>query len=284
MNLNMIIKHYIVTYKNDDLLKRGLDFINTQPIPEGVDYKLYVINNYGYLAPMPYNNFIGLNNILRLDSSTGHLARNWNQAIMLGFEDLVYPKSDIVILSQGDCVFQDGYLSKIIKAHEKYDFVQQGRGDEYHSYTANHIRKVGIWDERFCGIGYQELDYFYRSCIFNPDKIYMNHNFHGLEVMLNNSLEIVDTSYDTGFLRNDENHLYSFDTVHQYCLNFLTTKYGFDRKLVCGKNCCEILDMLKQNRPYPYIETNVTYPYFEKDIERDTLEKLNYKFIEEFAK
>ena len=63
------IKHYIVTYKNEDLLKRGLDFINSQPIPEGVDYEVYVINNYGHLEPMLDNNFVGLNNVLRQSRS-----------------------------------------------------------------------------------------------------------------------------------------------------------------------------------------------------------------------
>jgi len=275
----MIIKHYIVTYKNEDLLKRGLDVINTQPIPEGVDYQVHVINNYGHLKPMPDNNFVGLNNVLRLDASTGHLARNWNQAIMLGFEDLNSPKSDIVILSQGDCVFQEGYLSKIIKAHEKYDFVQQGRGDEYHSYTADHIKKVGIWDERFCGIGYQELDYFYRSYIFNPDKIYINHNFHGLEDISNNSLEIVDISHETGYEREDQSHMKSFGTAHQYCLDLFMRKYGIEGKLTTGVDCYKVYDSLKGNKVYPQIETNLLYPYFEKGINLDTLVKLKYKNV-----
>jgi len=42
--------------------------------------------------------------------------------------------------------------------------------------------------------------------------------------------------------------------------------------------------MLKLSTPYPDIETDVTYPYFEKDINKDTLEKLNYRFIEDFAR
>lgn len=267
----MIIKHYIVTYKNEDLLKKSLDFINMQKIPNDVHYEVNVINNYGYLKPMPYNNFVGLNNILRLDSSTGHLARNWNQAIMLGFENLIYPKSDIVILSQGDCFFQDGYLSKIIKAHEEYDFVQQGRGDEYHSYTVEHIKKVGIWDERFCGIGYQEIDYFYRSRIFNPDKVYEN------QFVKNSSLDIVDTSYLTGFIRKDEDHLKSFNLVHDYCLSFLLKKYGIKEKLKAGHDCYKLIDILNEKVNLPLIETYTTYPYFEKDLYKETKDKLRYE-------
>lgn len=272
----MIIKHFIVTYKNENLLKRGLDFINSQSIPDGIHYEVHVINNYGHLNPMPNNNFIGLNNNLRLDSSTGHLARSWNQALMLGFESLSDPKSDIVILSQGDCMFYDGYLEQVIKYHEEYEFLQQGRGDEFHSYSVEHIKKVGIWDERFCGIGYQELDYFYRSCILNPDNIFINHNFHGIEEMSDNSLNIVDISYDTGYERDDEDHMRSYSQAHNYCLNFLLYKYGIEEKLVVGKDCYKVIDILRDKLPLPKIPTYVTYPYFENGISKSTISKMNY--------
>ena len=198
---------------------------------------------------------------------------------MLGFEDLNSPKSDIVILSQGDCVFQEGYLSKIIKAHEKYDFVQQGRGDEYHSYTADHIKKVGIWDERFCGIGYQEVDYFYRSDLFNHDKVFINDNYYGLELDSKNTLNIVDLSHETGYERDDESHLKSFGTAHQYCLDLFMRKYGIERKLTSGVDCYKVYDSLKGNKVYPQIETILLYPYFEKGINLDTLVKLKYRNV-----
>jgi len=277
----MIIKHYIVTYKNEKLLKRGLDFINSQAIPDGVTYELNVINNFGHLPPMVDNNFIGLNNVLRSDASTGHLARNWNQGLILGFEDLESPKCDIVILSQGDCMFEDGFLQKIIDNHKQYDFLQQGRGDEFHSYTVEHVRKVGIWDERFCGIGYQELDYFYRSCIMNPDKVYVNHNFHGLEEMSDNSLCIVDTSYATGYERRDDSHFDSYNLVHDYCLALLLKKYDIKEKLKVGQNCYRAVELLREHAPYPNIETYFTYPYFEKGLYPETLSKLRY-FIGDF--
>jgi hypothetical protein len=271
----MRIKHFIVTYKNEDILQTTLNFINSQPIPEGVNYEIYVINNYGYLKPMPNNNFIGLNNILRLDTSTGHLARNWNQALMLGFEDLNNPKSDIVMLSQGDCFFQKDYLYKTIKAHETYEFIQQGNGDEFHSYKAEHIKKTGIWDERFCGIGFQEVDYFYRSCILNTENVAVNKSFY-LEDKSHNYFNIIDCESETGWERQDESHLASYNLIHQYCLDFLLTKYGIKEKLIIGENCNQLIDLLRNEANLPEINTNVTYPYFEKDIDKETLEKLNY--------
>jgi len=272
----MKIRHYIVTYKNEDLLKRGLDIINSQPIPEGVEYEIYVINNYGYLKPMPDNNFIGLNNVIRLDESTGHLARSWNQALILGFENLDNPACDIVILSQGDCVFKDGYLDRVIKAHEKYDFLQQGRGDEFHSYKAEHIKKAGMWDERFCGIGFQELEYFYRSFVFN-DNIFINPNFHNIQMLEHdNSLDIVDTSAETGHARKDESHLNSVETAHNHCLRLLEYKYGIKDRCTLGKDCYLLVLNLFSRKRYPEIDTYMTYPYFESGINKDTMRRLRY--------
>ena len=94
----------------------------------------------------------------------------------------------------------------------------------------------------------------------------------------------MDVAHEVGYDRKDESHLKSRSAAHQYCLNFIMTKYGFRKRLVYGKNCCEVTDMLKLSTPYPDIETDVTYPYFEKDINKDTLEKLNYRFIEDFAR
>ena len=35
-------------------------------------------------------------------------------------------------------------------------------GDALTSYTAAAISKIGLWDERFCNIGWQDLDYWFR--------------------------------------------------------------------------------------------------------------------------
>ena len=273
----MRVKHFIVTYKNQCLLKRGLDVINSQSIPEGVEYELYVINNHDYLYPMEDSSATILNNVVRLDSSTGHLSRNWNQALMLGFEDLNNPKADIVMLSQGDCLFKDGYLNMVLKGHERFDFLQQGRGDEFHSYKPDHIKKVGIWDERFCGIGFQEVEYIYRSYVLNTSGIFINQNFYGMpNYKHDNSLNILDNSAATGWDRRDESHLNSAKTSHNHCLRLLEYKYGIEQKYTLNKNCYKLVLKLFEEMRYPQIETFITYPYFESGINKDTMKKLRY--------
>jgi hypothetical protein len=276
----MIIRHYIVSYKNEDILLECIEKISKAYLPIGISYKLNIISNstmtYSWKQRISRTVKV-LKNDLRLDSSTGHLARNWNQGLMLGFENLESPKADIVILSQGDCMLNEDFISKIVDTHKKYDFIQQGRGDEFHSYTAEHVKKAGIWDERFCGIGYQEIDYFYRSYILNKDNIYINHEFNN-EIQSNeNLLDIVDTSYLTGYQRKDESHFKSYDLVHDYCLNFILKKYGIKERLKAGQDCYKLLGILNEKARFPLIETYTTYPYFEKDLYKETKDKLRYE-------
>ena len=115
---------------------------------------------------------------MRPDFSTGHLSRNWNQAIIHGFKNLQNPDCDILIHSQNDVKFYKGWLEKIIKLHKTFDFFATGAGDCFCSYTPDAIRKVGIWDERYCGIGFQEADYFVRSVFHNPNKTCINDYGH----------------------------------------------------------------------------------------------------------
>eukprot|EP00854_Cymbomonas_tetramitiformis_P022990 gene22990-27809_t len=171
------IKIFIVTYKNNDILNNTCHhlnecIINAKRTLSNIDVQVNIINNHSdFILDEKYKHFNVIHNQCRPDQSTGHLARNWNQAIMLGFENVKDPKCDILICMQNDCIMKLDALPKIIKAHETYSFIQYGRGDEYHSYTIDSVKKVGLWDEHYCGIHYQEYDYFIRQKLYNHDQL-----------------------------------------------------------------------------------------------------------------
>ena len=145
----MKIKLYIVTYDGKDHLNHNLEtffnsdfFKNDQTIE--VDsitsnklikptIEVTIINNHSkfYLDQKFHDKVKILHNTLRPDFSTGHLARNWNQAIINGFKDLKNPDCDILITSQNDCYFEGDFIRNVIKWHETYSFLQQGAGDNF---------------------------------------------------------------------------------------------------------------------------------------------------------
>jgi hypothetical protein len=96
-----------------------------------------------------------------MDESTGHLSRNWNQALLHGFRNLMQPAVDRVIAVQVDCRLTTKWYTEVSKLSLK--FLACGRGDEFQAFTPEGVRAVGMYDERFCNIGFQEADYFLRA-------------------------------------------------------------------------------------------------------------------------
>jgi hypothetical protein len=158
---------YIVTYRNSVDLNRNISSI----LASGFDGRINVINNHShfFLDPRYEKSVTVLHNCLRPDFSTGHLARNWNQALLHGFRDLNNPASDIVVTVQDDVLFKKDWLPRLIDLHRRYSFITQGLGDAFCSYLPGAVTKVGMWDERFCNIGWSEGDYFLRSLIYNRE-------------------------------------------------------------------------------------------------------------------
>lgn len=170
----MKIKQYIVTYNNNILLERCLRSM------QGVTHEITIIDNFGNCEVDTYNLDVTIiKNSLRPSFSTGHLARDWNAGLILGFRSLVDPDADIVILNQNDVIFKQNYVSKLIRLHERYDFIQMGAGDEMTSFTPNAVRQIGLFDERFCNIGLQDADYLLRAKIYHPSRSTINDSIHG---------------------------------------------------------------------------------------------------------
>jgi hypothetical protein len=175
---------YIVTYRNPVDLNRNIASI----LASGADVRINVINNHSqfFLEPEHEKAVTVLHNSLRPDFSTGHLARNWNQALLHGFKDLKTPANDIVVTVQDDALFKAGWLSHLVDLHQRYNFITQGIGDAFCSYLPQAVIKVGLWDERFCNIGHAEGDYFLRALIYNREGCSINDPAHGRQ---HNALE-----------------------------------------------------------------------------------------------
>jgi len=164
----MKIKLFLVTYKGHKRLNPTLTSIFNSDLVRH-DFEVNIINNHTDIRlPEQFIDKVSvLHNTLRPDWSSGHLSRNWNQALINGFGSLINPLCDIVVCSQDDSIFRSDWVSKLISLHEKYSFVQNGHGDQFHSYLPEAVRHVGLWDERFCGLSRQAADYFWRCVMYN---------------------------------------------------------------------------------------------------------------------
>ena len=137
-----------------------------------VDYsfQIHVINNFDN-ARLPTHlmrhfgiTLFVIENTVRPDYSTGHLARDWNTGLVQGFRDLDQPASRVVVLLQTDTEVSPRFASKLNDLHFKQglEFIQEGAGDEFQSFRPEVVQRVGLYDERYCGIYHQEDDYFLR--------------------------------------------------------------------------------------------------------------------------
>jgi hypothetical protein len=247
------IKLYIVTYNNDDILRQNLEKLYSSDLLQ-YDYKIYIINNYSKLKGFTeYSNLEILDNVLRPDFSNGHLARNWNEAIIHGFENLNNPDTDFVVTMQNDTFVKPTCFSNLIEYHNLYDFIQVGVGDQLMSFNVDAIKHIGLFDERFNSIGYQEADYFMTACVMHKSRTSINDGaHHGRQ---NNPIEnIFDKFIEPVHHLNQQFHSWNW---HKYNYQLFYNKWG------C---CAHDWSNLEEFPTEPKILRFFYYPYFEKDI------------------
>jgi hypothetical protein len=268
----MRVKQYIVTYNNKEVLNKCLESLF--PLFKKYskeEYQVYIINNHSnFHMDSKFQPYVKvLHNVLRPDFSTGHLARNWNEAIINGFKDLNNPDCDILITNQNDCEFDGDFIPNLIELHKKYSFIQFGAGDHFISYTPNSIKKVGLWDERFCNIGYQEADYFLRQLLYNTNECSINDYRHNrTHNILSNT---ITKNTQSGHDRGDMFHMQS-KKYHQISENIYKIKWG-NSPYVHTKNESSFSNL---SNIYPLINSFMYYPYFEKNINLESLKKQKY--------
>ena len=254
----MKIKVFIVTY-NCDLIYDNIRSLLSSDLVN-YDYSINVIDNYHNneeLFKFCLDQKVNVvQNKIRPSFSTGHLSRSWNQCIINGFKDLNNPDCDILVLCQDDNLFLSEWCGRIIEFHNTYEFISMGAGDQFHSYKPEHIKKVGLWDERFCNIGYQEYDYFIRSYIYNKDKSSINDRLFRRYNQINCKI-ISDDNNLIGAGRKDNRHIDSVK-YHEISKNILINKWG-QESVTCD---FQFFDKISKSNICNYIY----YPYFEKDI------------------
>ena len=259
----MRIKHYIVTYRNPVWENCVRTILRT---PTEHHREIWVINNHSSFS-MPEDlaqHVQVLHNQTRPDFSQGHLSRNWNQAIVNGFRNLNQPDADLVIASQNDTQFCEGYLEPLIEAHQRFDIITSGDGDNCVSYTARGVKRVGLWDERFCGIFFQEADYFCRIVKHLGGRASVNDHGHR---RLHNPIDLrltEDQKFDLG-----QNHAIREATVpalhHNQAVFYAKWQGIKDWPWTADQNPSNAVQKMPNH---------IYYPYFERDVE--TLAEQNY--------
>jgi hypothetical protein len=170
----MHIRLFIVTYKGESRLQTCLSSLFSSDL-QSCELEVYIINNHTkFNIDAEFEDKVKvLHNSLRPDWSNGHLSRNWNQALLHGFEDLSDPVCDAVVAVQDDTRFHDDWYTKLEELHDTYSIVQNGLGDQFISYQPQGVKNIGLWDERFIFSGHA-LDYFNRAYLFNTEDTSIN--------------------------------------------------------------------------------------------------------------
>lgn len=254
----MKLKLYLITYKNDVELNKTLLSLQKSDIHR-YDYQITIVNNY-HIQPVAVDpNFIlrykVIDNQTRPHFSTGHLARNWNECLIDAFVNVNDPQTDIAVLCQNDVEFLPDTFSNLERFHEQYSFITNGAGDALHSYTIEAVKAVGLWDERFCNIGFQESDYFLRQKLFNNLKCSINDPIHDNRTHNRINAQLIDRNREWGNRRGDIHHISSL-RYHSISANVFTQKWGIDPGL-SWNNATKIL--LPQFMQYPYFEVDLLH-------------------------
>lgn len=259
----MKIKVFITTYDNPGDLNNLIGSLLNSDIGAQDRYEIHVINNHSNFR-CDYENIKIYHNQTRPDFSTGHLARTWNQAIINGFKNIKRPDCDLLITFQDDVTVKKNWFSLLRPHIEKNSFMEVAGGDIMCIYKPDAIYNVGLWDERFCNIGYHEHDYFLRQLLYNKANISINdfcHNRVYNPIYQSTMAREIDNEYVTVPARNtqrQDNHCKSL-AFHLHSEHMLTIKWNnapFERGLACKPR-------IPSYFYYPYFEYNLNLSYLQ---------------------
>jgi hypothetical protein len=261
----MKITIYVITYKNDKILNEWLlaSLANSNYPKDKIC--LHIQNNFSDKVVIDkefetYVNYIH-HNTIRLSRSFGHLSRDWNHGIMNGFVDLNKPRSDMVMLLQNDTKLTSDWYEKTCDVMQDNYFVSFGAGDQCMIIRPECVKKVGMIEERFCSLSWQEYDYFLRCILRIPMKTSINDEYHQrLHRPLNYLCPIKKT--ETGMERKEN---YFLAGTHYESENFLKKKWPC--RDMWGESSWLLAKKISQSGA-PLVPMYIMYPYFEKDIDQ----------------
>lgn len=250
---------WIVTYNNREDLQNNLQSLFDNFDSTVFDLSVNIINNHTnfYIASKWEKRGVRVwHNVLRPDTSVGHLGRNWNEAIMAGFGNLRQPEYDILITAQDDVVWLPNWANMLVEAHKKYSFITQGHGDAVVSYLPQAVRKIGMWDERYSPSFYAEGDYFLRAVMYNKEESSINDPGHGR--LWNTMEEKIILVPEPNFNRNEA----KTSTLTKASFPYAVWWLKWDVNPINWTH--DFFDNLPKTTKTPSI---VMYPHFEIDVE-----------------
>ena len=256
------IKVFIVTYNSPHRINKCLESLFSTDFPED-GYVGVMSNHTNHGIENKYLDRIELfENSCRPDWGTGHLSRSWNQCIMHGFKDLKNPECDALMLVQDDTLFQPDWYNRALALSEKYDIVQQGLGDACMLMTPECVRKVGLWDERFCQSRHA-ADFFWRCIMYTKETSSFNDYGHHREWQPIGQWELIkpesrDIAGDEFFVATQDDNSMS--------ARLMQKKYPFEPFPWTQEK-------IEKAPSRTLTENYIYYTYFEKDI-YDLNEKL----------
>lgn len=257
----MKINIYILNYKNDHALNNMIlkSLFESDIVLEDVD--IYILNNHpeiniqdDYLSKVKV-----ITNFLRPVESIAYIPRDWNSAIIHGFVDLLNPKCDAVITIQNDTILKKNWYSLLKKYSNTYNFMSFGEGDAFIYHTPQSVKRIGLFDERYAGIGYYEGDYFTRAFLYNRSLSSVNDFIHKRQFNEVEEQLLEDTSK---VVTGNENLLQGKTNERYSSLNrsLWFNKWGFGAygdEYQHGRAQCK----------GPVFFSYYTYPWFEKNVE-----------------
>ena len=259
------IRVFVLTYQCHQLFNQTLKHLFTSDLMDH-DHEVFVMNNHTDIRVDPiYKPLVKIiDNQARPDFSTGHSARSWNECIMHGFESLKKHADEYVVFVQNDMHFYPNWVENLMQIHEENDFTTCGVGDELHSHTVASVKKIGLFDERYCVLGFQEADYQLRAAIHHGDRSSINDHQHkrvwnphplGRKVVNNNNTT-------TGLHRADPLHMVSRNWRHLVA-GLWKAKWG----KFPARDWDQYLGVWPTQSMIPGY---IYYPYFEEDIDYES--------------
>jgi len=270
----MKTKLYILTYKNAPDLNSGLEYLfNSDAGPLiGSNIEVFIINNHTQFGIDPkYVPYVKvLHNVLQPDFGTGHNSRNWNQALILGFKSLTNPDCDMVITAHDDTWYGKNWYALIQEClFNGYTYTAWGLGDNIQTWTPAAVKRIGLWDERFCVLAHAEYDYFFKAALYNGDKSTVNDIWHGRQI---NGKHFPHYAWNVMPFhnavlqrppQNPERHAQADGRISTMFMGreFFYHKWGVIPEII------GTTEMLAMGIKKPKVPTYMFYPYFEQDIE-----------------
>jgi hypothetical protein len=219
------IRFVALTYNQPSMLKVLYDSTRETYGPLDEDNFLIVNNHSNFVSPGPSR---ALHDTIRPDYSLGYQSRSWNYGLLHGFYNSEKPACTWVCLVQSDVWFQPGWLEKFraITADGSVKLVACGPGDQAVFIHIDAFRAVGWFDERLCGNGYQEFDYFFR-CYLRLGRACMLQG-HGKQLQWNwpSGLELIGRINVGNERRVEEPRPSVTQRVNPMLYNHLERKWG----------------------------------------------------------